>query len=193
MPRADVAERILEMVTTSSRAASIVGDLEEETSNRSASWFWLSLLRIFVSHLFQDLRTHWLRMIWLGFSECVIFVIVLIFVGEIIEGKPYFKPYLAIVHYLYLGFPILLGWHAARRSHGRELASGISFVSAWWIVKAIEILVPIFWFPAETLRMRVTILMYSLLRLTPLNALIIVGALLCRFRMNVRYRKLQFS
>ena len=201
MSKEAVAERMLEMVTTSQRAASIVGDLEEEGSNRSASWFWLNLLRIFVSHLFQDLRAHWLRMIWLGFSEFVIFVIVAIFVvGEIIEVKSYFKPYLAIAHYLYYVFPILLGWHIARRSHGLELASGVSLISVFWIFMAVQVL-PLFWIPAGVLpveyvpmqREPFTALMHAMFFVTPFNTLIILGALLWRYRMNVRRRKLQLS
>jgi hypothetical protein len=192
MPRANLAERIFEIVITSSRAASIVGDLEEEGSNRSASWFWLSLLRIFVSHLFQDLRAHWLRMIWLGFSEFVIFVIV----AMLLESTTHY--YLPSAHYLFYGFPILLGWHLARRSHGRELASGVSLISMFWIYEVVSML-PMFWIPVETRSgwglpgNPFTMLMNSMLHVTPFNILIILGVLLCRFRTNVRYRKLHFS
>ena len=192
MPKAALAERMLEMVTTSQRAASIIGDLLEEASNRSALWFWLSLLRIFTSHILQDLRNHWLRMIWLGFSEFVIFVIV----AMLLESTTHY--YLPSAHYLFYGFPILLGWHLARRSHGRELASGVSLISMFWIYEVVSML-PMFWIPVETRSgwglqgNPFTTLMYSMLHVSPFNMLIIVGALLCRFRTNVRYRKLHFS
>jgi len=198
MPKEAVAERMLEMVTTSQGAASIVGDLLEDASSRHALWFWFSSLKIFASHLLQDLRNHWLRMIWLGFSEFVIYAIGIVFiVGEIIEGKSYFRHYVPIVQYLLFGFPILLGWHIARRSHGLELASGLSLSSVFWIYKTVEML-PIFWMPVEKLPMRLqgnhfTMLMHSMLLMTPFNTLIILGALFCRFRTNARYRKLQLS
>ena len=56
MPRANLAERMLEIVTTPSRAASIVGDLEEEASSQNSLWFWFNFLRIFVAHI---LHTRW--------------------------------------------------------------------------------------------------------------------------------------
>ena len=117
--------------------------------------------------------------------------------GEIIEGKSYFKPYLAIAHYLFYVFPILLGWHVARRSHGREVASGISLISVFWIFMAVQVL-PLFWIPAGLLpvdmqREPFTALMHAMLLVAPFNTLIILGALLCRYHTNLRYRRLQLS
>jgi hypothetical protein len=190
MPKAALAERILEMVTRPQRSASIVGDLLEEASNRNALWFWLSLLRIFVSHLFQDLRAHWLRMMWLGFSEFLIFVIVVVFVmGEFIEVKSYFRPYREIVHY---GLPILLGWHIARRSPGSELASGVSLISVILIFRAVEIL-PILSGIQESFDFQVdqsTIIMHAMFSVIPICVLIILGSFICRFRINAHRRKL---
>jgi hypothetical protein len=198
MPKEAVAEWMLELVTSSQRAASIVGDLLEEASNRHVLWFWFSSLKIFASHLLQDLRNHWLRIIWLGFSEFAIYAIGAVFiVGEIIEGKSFLRPYASITQYLLFGFPILLGWHIARRSHGLELASGLSLSSVFWIYKIVEML-PMFWVPVEKLPMSLqgnhfTMLMHSMLLMTPFNTLIILGVLFCRFRTNARFRKLQLS
>ncbi len=205
MPKTALAERILEMVTSSQRAASIIGDLLEEASNRGASWFWLSLLRISTSHLLQDLRLHWLRMIWLGFSGFLECVIVGILAEQVtLHSHSYFATlrsysYLATAQYLvHLCVPILIGWHIAKRSHGHELASGISVISVWWIYRAVEVL-PMFWMyrSLETLLQLqggpFRYFMHAMFLVAPLNTLIMLGALLCRFRTNVRYRKLQFS
>jgi hypothetical protein len=194
MPKAALAERILEMVTRPQRSASIVGDLLEEASNRSALWFWLSLLRIFVSHLFQDLRAHRLRMMWLGFSEFLIFVIVVVFVmGEFIEVKSYFRPYREIVHY---GLPILLGWHIARRSRGCELASGVSLISVILIFRAVLVL-PLFWtyrmMPPDLQVDPYTVFMHTIYGTIPFCVLIILGSFICRFRMSACRRKLLLS
>jgi hypothetical protein len=196
MSKEAVAERMLEMITTSERAASIVGDLLEETSNRHALWFWFSSLKIFASHLLQDLRNHWLRMIWLGFSEFLGFVIAGIVVQEILP----LRHLPSVPHYLRYAVPILIGWHIARRSRGRELASGISLISVIWIFMAVQVL-PLFWIPAGVLPVELApmqrepfkTLMHEIIRVAPLNAFIILGAIISRYRMNVRDRKLQLS
>lgn len=191
MPKVNLAERMLEIVTTSSRAASIVGDLEEEAANRTAFWFWVSLLRICTAHVLQDLRIHWLRMMWLGFSEFLIFVIVAMILESITRS------YLPTAQYLRLCLPILIGWHIASRFHGRELASGVSLVSVVWIYKFVSVL-PMFWIPPAILPMQLqgnpfTELMHRMLHVAPFNTLIMLGSLLCRSRMNVRRRKLHTS
>ncbi len=205
MPKEALAERMLEMVTTSQRAASIIGDLLEEASNRSALWFWFSSLKIFVSHLLQDLRNHWLRMIWLGFSgflECVI-------VGILAEqARLHAYSHLAMLHsYSYLTttqylvrrvLPILIGWHVAKRSHGHELASGFSVISVWWIYRAVEVL-PVFWMYRSLgtlLQLQAgpfRYFMHAMLTLVPFCTLIFLGAFFCRYRMNVRCRTVRFS
>jgi len=49
MMKADFAELILSMTMPPGPAASIVGDLEEETCARGTLWFWTTLLRTAVS------------------------------------------------------------------------------------------------------------------------------------------------
>jgi hypothetical protein len=188
MPKAALAERILEMVTPLQRSASIVGDLLEESLNRSALWFWFSLFRIFISHLLQDLRIHWLRMIWLGFSGLLEFVIA---AGILLYISSIHLPYLSYVEYLYFGVPTLIGWHVARRSHGRELASGISMISVILILRAVEIL-PILSMTQENFDFQFdksTIFIRAMFSMIPICGLIILGSFICRFRMNACRRK----
>ncbi len=199
-----VAERMLEMVTTSQRAASIVGDLLEEASNRSSLWFWLSLVRIFTSHLLQDLQFHWLRMIWLGFSGFLESILLGFFAEWV---TLHLHSYLATLNFHPIGdprsywrlcIPILIGWHVAKRSHGHELASGVSVISVWWIYRAVTVL-PMCWMyrsletPLQLQGGPFRYFMHAMLILAPLSTLIIFGAFLCRYRMNARARKLQLS
>jgi len=142
MPKVVVAERILETVTTSDRADSIVGDLLEETSN--PVWFWLAVLRIIASHLFRDLRVHWFRMIWIGLSgflELFILAALVAYcwnIAQHLTGHSYWGKILISLGSLSLnvlgyGIPTLVGWHSAKRSHGNELASAVAVAFVYCI------------------------------------------------------------
>jgi hypothetical protein len=54
MPKANIAERILALVTTGDRAASIVGDLTEGTAARGVFRFWPGVLRTAASLLWRN-------------------------------------------------------------------------------------------------------------------------------------------
>jgi len=139
-----VAERILETVTTSSRASSIAGDLLEESSNRSLLWFWLSVLKIFASHVCHDLQIHWRRMIWIGVSGTLKYFILisiaafvtamLIFTYDSINKRPPddWLFFIILIIWVYIA-QILTSWHIAKRSHGFELAASVSFAAVSWI------------------------------------------------------------
>src|SRR5688572_23422368 len=53
MFKADVAEWILSMTTTSERATATAGDLMQESSARGNLWFWSSLLRTTASLIWR--------------------------------------------------------------------------------------------------------------------------------------------
>jgi len=136
-------------------------------------------------------------MIWLGFSEFLLVVIVAMLVESIMHSAPVLallgKLWEHTPQYLRFCVPILIGWHVASRFHGHELASGFSFISVLWIYNAVEISW-IFRLPAEKLPIHVqgdrfTTFMHPMLRLVPFNMLVMLGALLCRYRLNVRCRK----
>ncbi len=178
MLKLTIAERILETITTSSRAASIIGDLLEETSNRSPFWFWCGLLRIFVSLICRDLQVHWLRMIWLGLSGFLeLFVMACLFAYC---NKLYFAEHTHLGNILFhiLGYilPAFIGWHVATRSHDHEFPSAIAlvFVFCIWVVGGLS------------LRQA----MHTTLISIPFCTLFIVGAFLFRFRVNARNRKM---
>jgi len=184
MPKEELAERMLEMVTTSQRAASIVGDLLEEASSRSALWFWLSLLRIFISHLLHDLRIHWIRMIWLSFSGFLEFLILMIML-EILGSEKGIIPENVLRPITYAILP-LIGLHIAKRSHGSELASGVAFICMAWIFMVLFNLPGMLYAKSGTF-------LLVMLRATPFLSLVIIGASLFRYRMNARRRRLLLS
>ncbi len=187
MPKITVAERVLETVTTSDNASSIVGDLLEEASNKSRFWFWLGVLRIFASHLFCDLRNHWLRMTWLGFSEFLGFLIVLIAIAIMCSHvAPGGFPVL-VNHILSNGLLILTGWHVARRSHGSELASGLAFVCMGSIYMGAMLL-------TATQREPLTMVLFKTLKYAFGSAPpVIIGVFVFRYRAKTRYRKQQLE
>lgn len=184
MHKEALAERMLEMVTASQCAASIVGDLQEESLDQSTLWFWLSLLRIFISHLLQDLRIHWLRMIWLGFSGFLKFLILIIFL-EILGSEKGLIPENVIGPITYAILP-LMGLHLAKRSHGSELASGFSFICMAWVFMVLFNL-------SGMLYAKSAMFLLVMLRATPFLCLAIIGAFIYRYRLNVRRRNFLFS
>jgi hypothetical protein len=57
MPDVSFAERILTLVTTGDRAASIVGDLTELTAARGVFRFWWAVLRAAASLLWRNVAS----------------------------------------------------------------------------------------------------------------------------------------
>jgi hypothetical protein len=146
MPKETAAEWILTLVTTPDRASSTVGDLLEEGSSRGACWFWSSVLRTAASLVWRDLCDAWGRMIWLAFSGVLEFIVVaatlvniVVMLWMAIWPYPYGPNGIYIPPWGFYGLriavitvvPLLVGWDAARRSKGRELAAGIALTSAF--------------------------------------------------------------
>jgi hypothetical protein len=182
MPKAAVAERILETVTTPNRAASIVGDLLEEVSDRNPLGFWFGLLRIFASHVCHDLRIHWFRMIWLGFSELLTFVVLAIVfmnVWSILAPHYYMVNYFLNMYAL----PIFIGWHVAKRSHGSEFAAGVAFICMGSIFMAAMLL-------TATQREMPAMIIFKTLKSALGMWPVLAGAFLFRYRANRRHREL---
>jgi hypothetical protein len=185
MLKVTLAERILEAVTTRSGAASIVGDLLEENFNRTTMGFWFGVLRVFLSHVCCDLRAHWLRMIWLGFSEFFgsLFVLLIPELLFLLLMRGHLMPVLQIFNY---SFFILIGWHVAKRSHGCELASSVAFIGAGCVFMGMILLTSI---PRKSLSTIIFKTLYSALDSAP----VVVGAFLFCYRANRRSRELPAS
>jgi|WetSurMetagenome_2_1015567.scaffolds.fasta_scaffold417011_1 hypothetical protein len=134
MRKARLAQLILSLATTPDRAGTTVGDLLEQASGRSASWFWASIARTLCSHVWRDLSTSWSRMLGLGLWA---------WLASLIGGA---AP-LLILNFLWPELPItssigwtltggaalilssmLAGWQSAALSKGREMAASVSIV-----------------------------------------------------------------
>jgi hypothetical protein len=145
MRNSQVAEWILSLVTSSDRAASMVGDLMEDAASHGAVWFWIGVLRTAFSLLWRLFSNDPAQMIGLaarGFLlQLVMFVasialstiaIVLwwFFTGWPVETGPLPLPAtewtLGSVFFWVL-IPFQIGRWLARRSPGRELAPVVAF------------------------------------------------------------------
>jgi hypothetical protein len=204
MSKVVIAERILEMVTTFSRASSVVGDLLEEAPNCSALWFWFSVLQICASHIWREFSYHWrqivLRILW-AFFELLVLMLLFNF-GFVIIGTiaafilypfglnlwalkaPGIDAWIPVLLRT-LAIPFLLGWRVAKHSDGHELASSITFVFIGIALSfAFQLHIVsqgLLLFGAACLRAAFSIFASSL----P----IIAGAALFRYRANTHYRK----
>ncbi len=141
MRSARFAEWVLRLVTTPERAASIAGDLLEESDGRGWHWFWAAVLNTAVSHVWSDMRSARGRMLWLAIRGVLEGIVVVFLVFNTIvmlwvelwpyETAPntYFIPPWAF-YGIQIAFktllPLLIGWDIAQRSNGREVAAGVA-------------------------------------------------------------------
>ena len=155
MHRVALAEWILALTVAPDRAATTVGDLVEDASRRGALWFWSSVLRTALSHLWRDLNAAPFRLIrlalwgWMAQLGLTVLVLGLVFnVSQSILNS--WGPWvcqggtcatIAVPNWAYstgeicfgiIIFPLLVGWWVADRSRGKELgaAFAINFGSA---------------------------------------------------------------
>jgi len=137
MPRARLAERMLSLVVTRDRAASMIGDLIEASPAGRASW--IAVARIAVSLLWKDVCAQPGRMLYLvtagAFMNLVImstfgaaFFLIVILLGLFrallhrdvtIAVDPLFA---CLVVYAAVPAPFMTGRWIARRSQSKELA-----------------------------------------------------------------------
>jgi hypothetical protein len=106
MPNVNIAERILALVTTGDRAASIVGDLTEGTAARGVFWFWLGVLRTAASLLWRNVAEEPGRLTTLAFLSLAVYIgVELVFAG--LSGLAFFRAATAGRHPLHLDS---IGW-----------------------------------------------------------------------------------
>jgi len=74
MPDIRLAESILALVTTRDRAATTVGDLQEQSETRGAAWFWSGVFRTAAS------------LLWRGFADNALRATGLAFLGVALDG-----------------------------------------------------------------------------------------------------------
>src|SRR5690349_5887002 len=91
MRKAAMAEWILSLVVAPDRAATTVADLIEDASTHGVSWFWSSVLRTALSHVFRDLSAAPFRLmrlaLWAWMAQVALTVSLLIpvfAVGQVI-------------------------------------------------------------------------------------------------------------
>jgi hypothetical protein len=106
MPKANIAERILALVTTGDRAASIVGDLTEGTAARGVFRFWPGVLRTAASLLWRNVAEEPGRLTELAFLSLAVYIgVELVFAG--LSGLAFFRAAMASGHPLHLDS---IGW-----------------------------------------------------------------------------------
>ena len=162
MHSARVAEWILSQVLPPDRAASTIGDWLEDAAERGPVWFWSSVFRTLLSHLWNDVAVSpgfmiglalrgWLYGLWLVvgtffglFVGICILVGVAMLVGFLVHEANWhpprmFHPLPQILSTM-LG-QVWIGWcdfqtgrWIARRAPGRELAAGIATCLTPWVI-----------------------------------------------------------
>lgn len=154
MRSASAAEWILSLFTPPDRAASIVGDLTEESSARGALWFWSSVLRTACSHFWRDLSASPWRMVGLAFWG---FLAHLVLCSSVVLATVYWHRAWMTAGYrsamlpswgyeiiFSTAVPFLVGWMLARRAEVRELAAVFSVAclfAAWpWLLRCLNTL-----------------------------------------------------
>jgi hypothetical protein len=177
MHKANAAERILEMATTSNSAASTIGDLLEESSHRSVFWFWSSVMRILAVHIGHDLNRCKLKIVGIVFLMLLDILVLSFGLGVLTELFQNFglNPFLTqnwIGATFQVGVLLLVGWNAASRTEGCELALCIVLTSFMAVLRLIAF------------RSASHPLIFIWL-------CVMAGAVFFRYRANVRYRKIQ--
>jgi hypothetical protein len=96
-----------------------VGSIKARNPERSLSFHRVAAFAS-IAHVCRDLRVRWLRMIWLGISEFLGFLIVAILFAYCVHNAPYLTAPHSLgnisVNLLGYGIPALAGWHVAKRS-----------------------------------------------------------------------------
>jgi hypothetical protein len=106
MPNVNVAERILALVTTGDRAASIVGDLMEGAATRGVFWFWFGASRTAASLLWRNVAEETGRLTRLAFLGLAVYIgVELVFTG--LSGLAFFGAIMGSGHPLHLDS---IGW-----------------------------------------------------------------------------------
>ncbi len=152
MPKTHIAERILDLVTNRDRAASTAGDLTEAAASRGTVWFWSSLLRTAVSHLWRNMAEQPARLAGLAFLGLALYIAIdFLFAG--LSGLAFFFAIQrsgnhlqihSIGWQLWFTAPVavsslLVGFMLAVWARGRELAACAVFA----ILIAVYNLVPL--------------------------------------------------
>ncbi len=134
MRRAQIAQSILELVTTKDRAASTVGDLVEESQAHNALWFWAAITRIVASSIWGDFRAALCKVLVLALvayplSLSIVLLIAGVY-GVVLEfatlGQP---PHPSVMRGIELAAAFFVGRWAARRVPGREIAIAFAMMA----------------------------------------------------------------
>jgi hypothetical protein len=102
-----LAEALLSLVGPADRAASAIGDLIEEEGGRGRFWFWRSVMPLWLSLLWRDLRTAPLAMAVSGVAAWFVYMalsLVLAFLGYVAVTLVWGIAYLLMHH---TGFELL--------------------------------------------------------------------------------------
>ncbi|MDR3698270.1 MAG: hypothetical protein P4L56_01465 [Candidatus Sulfopaludibacter sp.] len=138
-----IAERILAVVTSRDRAASIAGDLTEEAAARGAVWFWSGVIRTAASLLWREVADNPVRVCGValvGFAGYI--VLDLLFAG--LSGVAFFVVAYRSGHSFQLSslpwriwflapvllIPLATGRMLARFAPGREAAVCLGYAIA---------------------------------------------------------------
>jgi hypothetical protein len=134
MPSADIAERLLALFAEPSVAASITGDLLEQSAGQSPAWFWRRVLRTTLSMLFQGFRPSGSVRLWDNVSRAVGYGVA--FEAALIWFFPLGLPNSwahrhgsVLMRLLFLQMALnayLMGRFAAKRSPEREIPAGLA-------------------------------------------------------------------
>jgi uncharacterized membrane protein len=114
MRKAEIAELILSLFTSRDRAASTVGDLEENTTGRGARWFWLGVFRT-ASSLF-----------WSSFAAEPLFIASIGFRGLVLNLSCYLVLFICML-VLASVFGLFAGLHFISLSAANSLSLGWVF------------------------------------------------------------------
>ncbi len=141
------AEWTLALVTSRTRAATIVGDLVERAPTRGVFWFWSAVLRTATSLLWHDLAGHPARtagIVLRGFAldlglvflfGVLSFVILAVHTGFVTGFTGGESGAFAVAWRLYVSaptllFPLVVGRALARWAPGREVAACAAYTAA---------------------------------------------------------------
>ncbi|MGC4055994.1 MAG: hypothetical protein QM757_44875 [Paludibaculum sp.] len=146
MRNAATAHRLLSLVSAPEKAASIVGDLEEEASTRGQRWFWRNVLHTAATHLGRDLSKAPLRMIawafwgWSGsWALAQLFSLaVAMWRSRLIGNIPSWELPVHAAIYLVIA-PFLCGWDQARHKLGKAMAAACATVMLMAVVQLVSV------------------------------------------------------
>lgn len=144
MCKADAAEWILSLTTTTERAASTAGDLAEEAGSRGTLWFWCRLFRVTACMIWQVWVDAPFRMLGLALAACLLNVLFLaistvavLVVGIVavdgikrlgLAANPEHVIAYAGVAWASLASQFLIGRWLARRAPGKEIPACLAYL-----------------------------------------------------------------